>query len=1458
MLEPAWQRAEERLGASHPVAVQTRLMLARAAAAQRRLDGAEEHARAALRDAERALGPQAPEVADALSLLGRVELARRRPADARPLLARAARIVEAGSGADSGETARAWAQVAEADLLANDLRSARTLLQRAAQTLERDPENAPALVTAAQRLARIHYLLGDLPEAHRRNRQALALAHSILGPAHPRVAEISVQLAEVELAAGRRDRALALAEDAASIAEADASDPTRVAMAVASPLGSLERKLGRPLRAERFLAQGLAAAERSEGRSSVAVAARLNDLAYVYALGNRLEEADALLARALAILRSETGSDGIPYALALDTLGVLRARQGRHAEAQAHLETAFSIVGPAFGPDSPVLLEILEHFAASLQGPGGAPERAAQVEARIAILKRRREERLESAARLEAAWAKGAQPGALFQSPGYAYSVDLSGTPWQSWPGAGWKLSHAEFGATRDGGALAVVPVSLLDTKPDPRFALPALLALIDTELSETARPVEVGGHRGVEIATRRIVDGVEYRYRARALVGPRAGYAILAWTLRPPGPDVDEILGVVERVRIHPDRAVVGADAFSSRERTRHGAAFNEIGLRLAQGGRYAEAIPFLERATAIDADDPVLVENLVRVQIASGRFGAALDVLRESVDRFGDHPHLRAYRAYASAQTGDLQSAIADYARAFELGLDDEALLRSYVEALWRDGRRAEALALLDARIETTRSRNLRLLRAMLRRRSGEPEASARAIEELEELAAGAPGDAEVHTELVTAYFEAGRHREAVEACDRALEAVGPSADLYAWRARSQLALGWYLEAQDSVDRALALAPESEALAAFRARVAALLGHGESPLLREPIEPVHIPAGLLENLPVPDEAEIAAGGSYHPFWIEAIHFERGRTLRRTTHFRTVIRDARGADRFASLEFPFHPLAERIYVNELTVRDASGRIVASGQPDAYYVLDPPEGVRATSVKVLHAPVPGLAVGHELEVRVSRRELHPPERFPYSRHVLSRGVATGRSALVLRGDVAEVAPRGGDELEWAWHRDLRVWAASRPPRAQWEPLQPPGLAHLPAIRLADAGGRWEDVAREYLAQLGPNLAPAPEATALADSAIRETAGAPPERRIQALLARARDALSYRAIAFGRRARMPLPVGESLALRYGDCKDHALLLMLMLRHAGTPAHLALVSRGASIDPELPSLDQFDHMLVYCAPCGGGGFLDPTDKDFAGEDGVPRGLAGVQALVLDEAKPRLVRVPDASSERHRLRIERAVEVGADGDAEVEERIALGGTAGAGLRGALRRLGPDERREAFQRQLSGRIPGARLRHFELEQLEDPAMPLGIELRYEVRALFAGSGARRVGRVPASWERTFLEVPAGPERLGPFHLPEGLHIESETHVRAAPGYAVREPAPQAAATASPRFLHWQATDTSEAAGLRRRFEGRRTAGRFGAGDYSALSRETAAALRFLDTAIEIEGPARVPDASR
>jgi tetratricopeptide (TPR) repeat protein len=1370
--------------------------------------------------------------------------------DPRSAARRALASAEERDGPDSPEATRARVLLADIEFR-HDLYSARALYLRALPDLQRELGDDPLVAAVLQRLARIDYLLGNLPSALAHGRSALRTAEQAFGPQHPQVALALLSLAEIALAAGFDERARELADTVGELLTTlDSADPS-TALLVASPLGSLEGKLGDFERAEALLLRGLAAAEDAEGADSLVAAARLNDLAYVYARSGRIEEATPRVERAVQILGREAGRDSVPYALGLDTLGVVRTQQGRGAEALEQLERALSIIGPAFGRDSPVLFDVLEHYRAALAALGD--ERAEDaVGTRLEATRGRRNERLRVALVQTPEAAPEASAAPRFRSESFGYAVDLSSTEWSAWERVAAFMPLAEFGALyRDAGGFAVLPVSYFGSAPEPAVAVPALLGLIQSSDASGAVPLRVDGFEGVEVVTTRLRDNAAYLYRARALSGAHAGFVILAWVARDKVTNADAALEAVERVRLDPDRVpTLDVRRLSAPERTRHGTFLNEVGLRYAQRGRYATAVDFLERATATSIDDPILFENLVRVQITAGHYGPALDALQTGVARFAEYPQLRAYRAYAAAQTGNHAAAVADYERAFDLGVDDENLFESWIESLWLTGRYDEAFTRLEARIERTRSMRLRVLHAALLRQHGQAE---RAVTELRELEEEAPDDPAVLVALVHALAETERHREAIEVCESAVARIGPSADLYAAQATSEYALGDYGAAAASLERAIALDPGNASLQQMAVHVAGLAGTAERELAREPIDPVSIPDALvqLDAARAPDGSDDY--GAAYDFWAEAFHFEAGRELRRTTYFRARITDARGIERFASLRIPYHPASERIFVNELVVRDAQGLVTARGDVSGSYVLDPPEGGQASPLKVLHVPVPGLEPGGSFEMRVTRSEVGAPVRFAFVDHAFSRSIPVGRSAVVLSGDVDRVAADASTEVERRAVQGAAAWWIDAPLPVYWEPLLPRGGPQLPSLRLNERGADWDALARGYRAELEPFVAPVPEAEALADRVLDGLSGSNHGERVRVLTAAARDALSYTAVEFGARMRTPQPLATTLARGYGDSKDHALLLVQLLRRAGVDSQLALVSLSGRVNPQTPALDQFDHMLVYCEACGAG-FLDATDKDYASESGIPRNLGGARALILDAAHPRLVEIPEDDPALHFLEVERTVRIEADGATRVAENLVFAGSVGAAVRGALRGLEPSEWEAAFQQRLAEALPASRLRSFEAEHVETPDRALELSLEYDLQDLFAATTDSLVGRLPAPWEHSLVSVPPVDPRRADFALANPLRIASTVSVIAPPGYAFR--GQRVTHQRGTRFVRWQATvipgrlprvDANQVRPLLLHFELDRPAGRHAADDYAHFYEESTDAARFLGATLQL-----------
>ena len=318
------------------------------------------------------------------------------------------------------------------------------------------------------------------------------------------------------------------------------------------------------------------------------------------------------------------------------------------------------------------------------------------------------------------------------------------------------------------------------------------------------------------------------------------------------------------------------------------------------------------------------------------------------------------------------------------------------------------------------------------------------------------------------------------------------------------------------------------------------------------------------------------------------------------------------------------------------------------------------------------------------------------------------------------------------------------WEIDQPAVYRWEPLQAGAGTFLPAIWLSDPSASWKGAAKDYLESIRDRLTLEDD---VRKSAADQAAHAKSAEETIHLLARfVQKNFTCTAIEFGRRGRIPNRPSTVLANRYGDCKDHAVLLRAMLEAAGIPAKLALVSVKEDVRKDMPSLDQFDHAIVFVPSLRGGAFIDCTDKNSDLARGVPVGLAGKDALILDDAEPRLATIPDYPAGSSTVSSTRRVDILDDADVSVREELQLNGPLASGLRRFLRATDTTNRKEMVQQQLAAGTPEVEVHRLDFDNLEEPGIPLVIHATYVVKGRFRRVGNQIIGQLPAVWEHMFL----------------------------------------------------------------------------------------------------------------
>ncbi|HVN93104.1 MAG TPA: DUF3857 domain-containing protein [Terracidiphilus sp.] len=339
--------------------------------------------------------------------------------------------------------------------------------------------------------------------------------------------------------------------------------------------------------------------------------------------------------------------------------------------------------------------------------------------------------------------------------------------------------------------------------------------------------------------------------------------------------------------------------------------------------------------------------------------------------------------------------------------------------------------------------------------------------------------------------------------------------------------------------------------------------------------------------------------------------------------------------------------------------------------------------------KRLRAPFPAIAPGVVVEEEYTETETEPlfaPGRV--GRVELGReNVAVAHSRVLF--DAPASLPLRTETLLLPGVNPVRTQANGRVTLTfdvgsidainSREPYLPPDVVKFPIIAFA-TGTSWQGIAAAY-GKIVDDFSNSAAVKAVVDPLIAgKKSAAEKEAAILDYLDRE---VRYTGIEFGEAAIVPHDPAETLAKKYGDCKDKATLLVVMLRAAGIPADVALLSVEARIDvpPDLPGMGMFDHAIVYVPganPKHAGRdagapalWIDATDR-YAQLGQLPMGDQGRLALITDAATTALVKIPQSTSKDNGLKETRTFTLADNGPAKVVELTEPSGIYESGYRG------------------------------------------------------------------------------------------------------------------------------------------------------------------------------------------
>lgn len=922
-------------------------------------------------------------------------------------------------------------------------------------------------------------------------------------------------------------------------------------------------------------------------------------------------------------------------------------------------------------------------------------------------------------------------------------------------------------GNFRGTGHLAVVPVNLGSLDPDAPALARGLVSGSTGRAFPTSgfteKKVEIPGAEAVEYEYHETLKDIGEYYRiVRIIRRGQAAWLVDAGTRGGLPERLEALRRAVELVRIDkkPPAALPANDAEF------HGQFFNQAGLSLHSRANYPEARRLFEEAFRQSPDKALYLHNILECLANEGNPGEVVKRVEALPAAQRKTDELQQRLASACAALGRFGEAREAYKALFAGSFRNDDILEEAINFLLENSGKADALALMETYQKGGTNQKLDRLHASVLVRNGRHQDAAVIMEKLH---ADAPGNNGLLIELADVYAALKRHDEAITLLREALAKEPKSARLLFSLGYQLADSGKFEEAAEILEEAVVVAPKDETIQDELAYVRSRLGRGHDREIRTALDPVPLPASLEVPADWNPSAIAADADRYHLVQATAYQFAPGSPISRTLHSDVLVLTERSVASLSTLRFKFTPLSERIFVNRLEVTDKEGKVIATGKAKDQYITDDDGGETANASKVLCVPVPGLAIGCRVQYAVTFQDRSPSKEFPFATNVFATRYGARVNAVCVRGAIDSCAAMTRGAIETKDEDGFRIWSASNLAGLPDENRMADLERFAPCVYLGPTGTDWTKLGDKYLDDIATQLKADPDIESLARDLV---ADAPDDAaKIRILYRWIENEFTYKAIEFGTRARIPHPAGVTCANRYGDCKDLSVLLHSMLRAVGIDSSPCLVNTSDLLAPAIPTLDQFNHMIVYLPAAGGrpACWLDPTDRHHALVTAVSPWLENKSTYVLGKGSSRFEIVPALPfPSPHRLEISRRLEPGKGADLLVSETLTFRGHAADGMRSYMTSIPAAERIQRLREWIAGIDPALTLNTLEAKDLTDQDQPFALELTLTAADHLDAGG--KLKQVPVSWEREYLRPVPQRQRGTPFSTDSAWQVDSRT----------------------------------------------------------------------------------------
>ena len=756
--------------------------------------------------------------------------------------------------------------------------------------------------------------------------------------------------------------------------------------------------------------------------------------------------------------------------------------------------------------------------------------------------------------------------------------------------------------------------------------------------------------------------------------------------------------------------------------------------------------------------------------------------------------------YAGYISEKLNDYQSAAEHYEKVLTVSKDNLYALNHLGLAYKQLGRLDEAVTVLrealriDAKCERPESENL-------------------------------------HNYLGLIYLEQGKVGEAIAELRESIR-LFPKA---VW-ARQQLAAlyedrGRYYEAQLQYQELLEVAPDN-LLAVTRLQALARLqtaptGEGVSAPTGEGVNVPSVGRGVnvspVDLLQVDADLRIANApdAAAYPNADALIlfnHFSHdvlptGQS-RYTTHQVVKLLNERGIEKYDDIAIPYQPRAQNITVNIARTIAADGTVHQPPQ-EAFNDVTPPgllsQNLYSDTMWRVISMV-GLTPGVCIEYQVTLED--KPENAVGGETWITGGFNFQSTEVTLETSYALRIPSawhlqwkpenfGRRELPFSTRYDengnvVYVWQHGETPALTIEEGMPHVNDIAPRLHYSSIPS-WNDVYQWYKQLAAERYTPDAQIEALTHQLTKDLMTK--ADKIRAIYHFVASRIRYVGIELGQSAYQPSPAAEVLQKQYGDCKDKTTLLIAMLELVGIRAYPVLINPSPyeRTDTELPSLNQFSHMLA-AIPTEEGGYiwLDATSQTCS-YGNLPYSVQGRKGFLIGEEQGEFVDIPIFPAETNRLISTTELWLSEEGSVQGKLHIETHGQYDINARWTYQQVPPNQLQTILATELSQQFPGIEVEWHNISDLEELNVPVEIELGFQVPHYAMPLKNENFGRsnrvgmdvamamllpMPIDEFAEYAALVAAPQRAYSLNLGYPTQLEKEIRIHLPEGWTAALPA--------------------------------------------------------------------------